>query len=1077
MNTLCNEKLSFTCPGCNAGFSLENEFFNRKCQCEQCGNKFIVNKSLLSSPLNKKKRPKTFQSFKANSQQSVASVGKKKQIKSSYKLLPIFIISVLVISAVTFYLFKKKPVDVNNSNSNSNQLQFKATDKNTLANVVSEKHSAPLSLISLNKTKGASDGSLKSIVLSELPDPKIKVDNLAVPKTGTRPVGWANPGNLGMLGVVAQRSLKDRQYKVLVIETGSPSEGKLVPGDLIIGINGEKFKPENYKGLDKSAEVYSSYMEPNRAMGRALDKAVTEQGGVIFLTVKRNEKTGCVKIQLPWKSGFSKNYPWDCEKSRQLTEEIANKYIESKQIIQKEIYVTVWYGLFLLNLDPVKYRSEIDEIAKLVAMKVATSYAGDYSRGIFEKQSTWYTALYSQFLSEYAILTNQISKLKTELQTLANQLLDERMVGNLWGHNKSHNYGRLTGGFMGASSQAALALLCLKQAGANINEDILHKTMESIKASIRKESGQVSYGSSSDVNSQFDWNKINESNTQLGAESLMRQGAVILSMYLSGDIEAAKAAGIFGERMFFSHATHGIAPDWGIHDAARAYARLNPAACRKLLDIYRYRLNLNLRWDGGIELAPYRNRKDEEYSAKTFKAGMYIPAILGLMLTLPNKKIYLMGAGSSDQSAGSSKNTSASISAREVTLFQNKIYFCGSTLDQDWGLFEYDSTSGSRKLIQGGFKVAPHKLHVWNNSLIISSASPASLHIFDGQTVKEILKTRSFRNAPSNFTPFKNKLYFIVPPTKNDRKYGGDLYVTDGTKSGTQAVIEKAGLIPGGSTSWQTSEAHAQSIEVLNDKLIYVSCVLDDKFKPVHSKTSLYAFNGSGKPVKLMTGKIQVSTLDMNSKICGSYTGIKLSDKLFYKVDKGLWQTDGTTKGTLDCNLNVHEPNNFSIFKNKLVFSGYLKKGNKKSNNKGLSEALFLFDGQKTDKVFDNIINIRKIISTSQYLFFEAYTDKYGYELWKSNGTLKGTAILSDIFPGKYGSYPNQIHKFKDKILFTASGMKGRKLWQTDGLKLQSIDKNFSSLFQYIHLFDSENGLLVYNETGAENQIIKVLKN
>jgi ELWxxDGT repeat protein len=55
-------------------------------------------------------------------------------------------------------------------------------------------------------------------------------------------------------------------------------------------------------------------------------------------------------------------------------------------------------------------------------------------------------------------------------------------------------------------------------------------------------------------------------------------------------------------------------------------------------------------------------------------------------------------------------------------------------------------------------------------------------------------------------------------------------------------------------------------------------------------------------------------------------------------------------------------------------------------------------------------------------------------ELWVSDGTAAGTALLKDIWPGSASSSPQELTRLGNTILFTADdGTAGRELWRSDG--------------------------------------------
>ena len=72
-------------------------------------------------------------------------------------------------------------------------------------------------------------------------------------------------------------------------------------------------------------------------------------------------------------------------------------------------------------------------------------------------------------------------------------------------------------------------------------------------------------------------------------------------------------------------------------------------------------------------------------------------------------------------------------------------------------------------------------------------------------------------------------------------------------------------------------------------------------------------------------------------------------------------------------------------------------------------------------------------------LYFSAYTDDNGRELWKTNGTEVSTVLVKDINPGSsnnspFSSNPLGFTLFNDELYFRASDEDhGAELWKTDG--------------------------------------------
>lgn len=73
-------------------------------------------------------------------------------------------------------------------------------------------------------------------------------------------------------------------------------------------------------------------------------------------------------------------------------------------------------------------------------------------------------------------------------------------------------------------------------------------------------------------------------------------------------------------------------------------------------------------------------------------------------------------------------------------------------------------------------------------------------------------------------------------------------------------------------------------------------------------------------------------------------------------------------------------------------------------------------------------------------IFFGARARGYGWELWRSNGTRRGTSLLKDLRPGRAGSYPSDFIPARDTLYFFAKGGRSRTdLWKTDGTRSGTI--------------------------------------
>jgi len=67
-------------------------------------------------------------------------------------------------------------------------------------------------------------------------------------------------------------------------------------------------------------------------------------------------------------------------------------------------------------------------------------------------------------------------------------------------------------------------------------------------------------------------------------------------------------------------------------------------------------------------------------------------------------------------------------------------------------------------------------------------------------------------------------------------------------------------------------------------------------------------------------------------------------------------------------------------------------------------------------------------------MYFAAYDNVNGYELWVSDGTQSGTQVFKDIRPGTTSSIPESFIVFNNRLFFNAiDGSHGEEIWVTDG--------------------------------------------
>jgi ELWxxDGT repeat protein len=79
---------------------------------------------------------------------------------------------------------------------------------------------------------------------------------------------------------------------------------------------------------------------------------------------------------------------------------------------------------------------------------------------------------------------------------------------------------------------------------------------------------------------------------------------------------------------------------------------------------------------------------------------------------------------------------------------------------------------------------------------------------------------------------------------------------------------------------------------------------------------------------------------------------------------------------------------------------------------------------------------VRDLVAMDGQLYFSATTGEAGTdaELWRTNGTEKGTQRVKDIRAGEAGASPGNLTAMGSRLFFTADdGVYGRELWVSDG--------------------------------------------
>src|SRR5207248_674551 len=83
-------------------------------------------------------------------------------------------------------------------------------------------------------------------------------------------------------------------------------------------------------------------------------------------------------------------------------------------------------------------------------------------------------------------------------------------------------------------------------------------------------------------------------------------------------------------------------------------------------------------------------------------------------------------------------------------------------------------------------------------------------------------------------------------------------------------------------------------------------------------------------------------------------------------------------------------------------------------------------------QLIDTTIKDSNIRPAGNYIFF-TQSDANGTELWRTDGTAGGAAMVKDINPGAASSTPALLTPVGNVLFFTATTSAGNELWRSDG--------------------------------------------
>ena len=259
------------------------------------------------------------------------------------------------------------------------------------------------------------------------------------------------------INCIGATGIKARIYKGLVVKVegliaNSPADGKFKIGQIITGVNGQSFE-------DKNLYV---------VLGNALTAAEATDGKMIFdIKDSKDAPSKKVTVQIPVLGAYSKTWPLNCKKSRQIIKQAAEYYATDKEF-KKSYFNSRGIGgalgcLFLMSTGDDDYLPTVKE------------YFSNFPKDVTRiGNHTWNNGYNGIACGEYYLRTGDKSVLPI-LQFYCDDAKKRQKFGRGWVHwGNGISAGYVASGLMNpAGSQILTTMLLAKECGLDVDQETL----------------------------------------------------------------------------------------------------------------------------------------------------------------------------------------------------------------------------------------------------------------------------------------------------------------------------------------------------------------------------------------------------------------------------------------------------------------------------------------------------------------------------------------------------------------------------------------------------------------------------
>lgn len=168
---------------------------------------------------------------------------------------------------------------------------------------------------------------------------------------------------------------------------------------------------------------------------------------------------------------------------------------------------------------------------------------------------------------------------------------------------------------------------------------------------------------------------------------------------------------------------------------------------------------------------------------------------------------------------------------------------------------------------------------------------------------------------------------------------------------------------------------------------------------------------------------------------------VEMAGETFVNLRTGpsaIWRTDGTAAGTFEAvapGSNISSQlRDLTAFDDRLLLIERIstQEDGLVSFSPQTGETVILTRFPKVEVFFDPAPSA-EMTRLGDRLFFVINDGVHGREVWSTDGTVPGTQLLVDLFPGSIPSQPTGLTVFGNHLYFAAGVTDGRELWTSDG--------------------------------------------